>query len=368
MAIEYELRFRTREGSQRGAAVRNFVHLEYDLVVNDAGLLIFELPSDHVALNGIDWDHQVDVRRRDVANDIAWYTEFYGLYVDRELYADENGNSMHRGICVGSNDWLARAVIAYPANTANRTVFTNTPVETIAKTLVTYNATSAGTTGDGRVSNVDAWGANISVQADAANGPSKDWRCAHESLLANLQDLALIGGGDFNVVRTGDQAWQFRWYDGQLGTDRSGTMTFALQYNNMQSPRLTLNRYAERTKAIVGGQAEEAAREFVVRTGANYQALYNSREFFVDARRYSTTAGYQAAGDTKLEELRSRNRLSFVAKDSAARRYGRDYFVGDKTAAYWEGITATQQIRSATVIVTAGRERIETINLGIRDV
>jgi len=360
VAVEYKLQFYDRDGTPHAGSVVNFLRLDYSSVVDDVGLALIDLPQGHAEID-LEWDGQIDILWRDVAAGIDWLTDFYGVYVDQDRRADVNGLVTTTMICEDANTWLNRSVVAYRANVLDRSQFYSDPVETIAKTLATYNATAAGTTADGRVDDVDAWGANISVEADGAAGTVRDFACSGRPLLNCLQDLAISG-----------DAWEFRWYDGQLGTDRSGAgpnrITFALNYNNMATPVLRRNRRTERTKAFVAGQGQEGARTVEVRTGANYEALYGSREIWVDRRDLLLPASLQAAGDERLAELQARNELTFAVKQSSGRRYGRDYFHGDKVIGFFEGITDVKQIVSTSVVVAAGGDDVQQIVFGLRDV
>src|SRR5690606_30648784 len=138
--------------------------------------------------------------------------------------------------------------------------------ETVMKALVTYNATSSGTTADGRIRNVATGGLTITVEADGGGGNTVDWYCAHDHLLETLQKLARIAGGDFDLIKTAATTWDFKFYDGQRGTDRSSSVIFSLDHGNMARPRYQIDRREERTVAIVGGGGEGDDRTFVTRT------------------------------------------------------------------------------------------------------
>jgi hypothetical protein len=220
---------------------------------------------------------------------------------------------------------------------------------------VKYNATSSGTTGDGRARNVSLTG--ISIQTDGATGNTIDFLCAWRNLLSAVQEVAQIGGGDFALVKTGAQAWEFRWYAGQLGTDRSATITFATQYGNMANPKLVRNSMEERTIAIVGGQGEESARSVVVRTGANVAT--NPAEVFVDARSYTATAGLEAEGDRELDAMKRRDALTFDVLQVPSTLYGVHYDLGDLVTAVYQDVTATKMVRRVGVsLAEDGREQI----------
>lgn len=367
---EYELRIKSRAGVELDR-VSDFLSLGYSKVVNGPGLLVFELEGSHRAIADLTLSGQVEVWRREPLYAVDWYCDFYGLFRQPERWADGNGAHKYRGHAPGQLDWLAGATIDYSANIANRSTFSVVKAETIAKTLVTRNATTSGTTGDGRRFNVDAWGAFISVQADGATGNAISYNCAYRNLLQALQEIALIGGGDFDLIKTGAQAWEFRWYAGQRGSDKSsGTsqVLFALERGNMENPHVTQNRLGEATVCVAGGEGEEAARTVVRRTGANYDATYNSRSVFLQASQYSTTAGLNAAADERLDELQARNDFTFGVLQVPSTVYHRDYDIGDLVYAKYQDIEGAKKIVEVSISFEGSGDKPENIRVGLADV
>lgn len=363
MTVSYQLRTYTPAGVLTGI-ITDFLDLSYKAEVNSPGQLLFKLPAGHRAIKTFVLDAQIEVWRSDLAGGIPWYCDFYAFWRGEQRTASSDGITTYTAICVGQLDLLRRSVVAYPANTANRNTYTSTSAESIAKTLVTYNATSAGTTGDGRKRNVTTVG--VSVESDAAGGNTIDFTCTWQNLLAALQEVASIGGGDYELHKTAARAWQFRWRNGQLGTDRSASVSFALQYGNMANPQLVRDSTTEKTVAIVGGQGEESDRTIVVRTGANYDAEENAIECFVDARQLTVTDSLNARGDAELANTRQRNKLTFDVLQIPSTRYGEHYFLGDLVTGYYEGITSVQKIKRVTVSLTA--QGNESIKVELEDV
>lgn len=363
MATDYALVIKSRAGVAQYILTGDtdgFRWLSYRKEVNAPGLLMFDLDADHAAVTDLERDGQVEVWRQDTSNGVAWYADFGALFVDEERSADDDGVSTFRALCPGYLDFLNRAIIAWKADTSSRSIFTTAKAETIMKTLVTYNATSSATVGNGRERTTDL--TNISVASDAAGGNTITFACAWQTLLDALQEVAHIGDRDFWLERTGAQAWEFRTSQ-YYGTDRSTTVVFALNYGNMSKPQLRRNRISEKTVTIVGGQGEEASRTVVVRTGTNYNSTYNSKEIFYPATEYSTTAGLQAAGDVRLEELEARDELTWEAIQTPGSRYGVHYGVGDLVTGYYQGISATKQIVAAVISFAPSSDRAENIQV-----
>lgn len=363
MTTQYQVRIYSRTG-QIQHVVTDMLALSYVREVNAPGLLLFDLRADHRSIADLQLDSQVEVWRRNPEQGIGWYCDFWGFWRGEERRADENGQRRYRAFCPGQMDLLARPIVAYPSEAANRSVWTSVAAETVAKTLVRYNATADGTTADGRVR--QAMDRGIALQGDAGRGNLLSLACAWRRLLDVLRDVAELGGGDFDLVKFGATQWEFRWYPGQLGSDRRDSVCFALYWGNIANPLLTRDHMGERTVAIVGGQGQEANRAIVARTGANYDAQYNLVEVFVDRRDLSVTAALQAAGDGALKGLQTRDDMEFAVLQAPHTLYGRHYFLGDLVTGVVEGVAAYKQIRR--VAVGLAGDGGETITVEMRNV
>lgn len=356
MSTLYQLRIYNRAGALQ-RVVTDMLSMGYVKEVNAPGMLEFTLRADHAAIAALELDGLVEVWRANPQRSIDWYVDFAGLFRYEERTADSDGRTSYRARCPGLLHLLSRPVVAYKSGTANRATFSSAKAETIVKTLVTYNATSSGTTGDGRV--VDAQ-ALASVESDAARGETLDFACAWQNLLSSVQKVAAVGGGDFDIVKTAPTVYEFRWYAGQRGTDRSASVVFSLAFGNMANPRLTRNWIDERTVAIVGGQGQDATRAIVTRTGSTYEAGYRAAEVFVNAAQYTTTAGLNGVGDEKLYQAQTRDELTFDVLQVPQSLYGRDYFLGDLVTGVYEGVTATKKIRRVSVgLAMDGSETVQ---------
>ena len=302
--------------------------LQYIRRVNAPGMVVFTVAGDHPLLSDIQDKWQVEVWRKPDGAD--WSREIAAFYRDLDPweYQDKSTAVLK---CQGILSMLSWRHVAYYAGTADRSKFTSEAVETIANTLVTYNATTSGTTGDGRL-RAAAGGypfTGLSVEADGGDGDSIDWYCAYSNLLETRQNL-VKGHGDFDIVKTSDTAWQWRYYDGQLGTDKSASVIFALSRGNMKQPAFRDIRSGEATVALVAGQGEESDRDVVIRTGTNY-AAGNDIEIFVPATDIDKddTTGLNARGDASLSEREAVKSFSFGILETKATRYKVDFDLGD---------------------------------------
>lgn len=341
--MEYRLDIHTATGV-KVAEVTDFLSLSYRRQVNAPGLLSFTLPAGHRAVAQLEDKAQIAVYRRNAAMGLGWTADFWGLLrAQRRWYTDHD---RFEARCPGLLTMLSWRVVAWPAGEANRSSFSSVPAETVMKTLVSSNAGASATTANGRIRDGTITG--LSVQADGGGGNPVSIDCAWDNLLAVLQKIAAIGGGDFDLIKTGAQAWEFRWYLGQRGTDRTASVLFALERGNMAEPESEDDRLDERTVAVVGGQGEGNQRTVVVRTGSGY-AVDNDIELFVDARNDTTTNGLNASGDARLRETRAKRAFRFKVLQTPACYYGVHYGLGDLVRAQYGGVNAIQKITAVSV-------------------
>jgi hypothetical protein len=361
VAPQYRIVIRTAAGV-KVADVSDFLSLAYTKQVNAPGLCQFNLNGNHAAVGLLALDGQIEVYRRDQAQDIDWYADFFGLYRGTEQ-TSKAGLDLFTAFCPGQMSFLGRRHVLYAAGTANRTEFAAVAAETVMKTLVNYNAGSVATTGNSRKRTGTITG--ITVAADAAGGNTISWSCAYKNLLEQLQAIAQIAAGDFDLVRTGAQSWEFRFYEDQLGTDRSATLTFALEYGNMADPVYRLMRMDEKTVAIIGGQDTGANRAIRTRNGPDYTSD-NDIELFVDGRNDNTDAKLDARGDAALDKAAARNEFKYAVLQTPSSLYGKHYFLGDLVKAKYKTVNVTQQVYAVSVSF-AGKEAKEVIGVEMRD-
>ena len=315
-------------GTAAGGAQNNagFLSLSCLRRVNAPGMLVFSLRGDHPLLATLADKWQFELWRKPYGQ--SWTREMASIFrAGQWSYGEKSSIVLN---CPGVMSLLGMRIINYPADTSNKTAFKGVAAETIMKDLVTYNITSSATTGNGRKRNGTNWPATqISVAADGAAGNNLDWYCFGENLLDNLQKLALIAGGDFDLVKTGATAYEFRWYTGQLGTDKSATVKFALGLGNMGAPEYSESWLDEKTVACVWGKGEGAGREYVTRTGTNF-AAGNDIELFVNASNVEAgnTDGLNDDGDQKLREVQAIRSFGFDALQAPATLYGVHYGLG----------------------------------------
>lgn len=366
MTSDFQIIVRNTAGA-KVAEVTDHLELGYALRVNAPGLATFTLDGDHPLVDQLADKYQVEIWRRNTLMGVPWYCDFYGLY--RAGMSGFTNADRFAAWAPGQLAMLGWRTVAFPAGVVGRSQFSALPAETIAKAMVGYNATAAGdagagdTAGGNRARAATLAGFDIAVETDLGRGNVVNWYCANDNLLESLQKLALIAGGDFALVKTGPAAWEFRFYAGQLGTDRSATVLFSLARGNMAEPQLKLDRQAERTVAIVGGGGEGVLRTYEVVEGAAF-STDNDIELFVDARDLGTdTAGMDARGAVKLAGLLAHQEFSYNVLQTPGCFYGRHYFLGDLVQGAYRSAAAVQKLTGITVSSTPDEPEVVGVEL-----
>ena len=356
MTTEYKLRLFNSSGLLKGE-ITDFDKLSYTKVVNAPGIMSLGMSMYNLAVPNIAYTSQIEVWRKPEYQ--AWYRDFIGL-TRKAKWSYQDGLPYVEYTAPGIIDMLRWRIVAWTANYANRSRFIGAAFETIANTLVKQNCNTA----IGRLRGGNITG--FTVEASGGYGGTIDWFCAYDNLLKTLQKLCEIGAGDFDVVKTSPTAWQWRWYDGQLGTDRSATVTFAMGLGNMADPEYEEDYITEATAAVVGGKGEDNNRATSIRTGANYDVSLNNTEIFVNASDADTTAGLDTAGDEKLAEVQMKPRFKFSVQQAPACLYGVHYFLGDITKAINPFTSSADKYKVQEVTVNVPKKGQEDIDVKLK--
>jgi len=373
MPVEYRLDVKTASGALV-AQVTDMLTLSIAEQVNAPGLGDWSVNQAHQVVPLISDKYQVEVWRRWKEKGIAWYREFDSIYRDEEQETDTDSARHFAARCYGPLHILGWRENSYVTEVANKTKWAGKPPETICKDIVRNNLTSTGTTGAGRDRNATSGGTingfTVTVEMDAARGISQDYQKARNEVLRDLQDIQAANVSsaqpfDFDLVKTGSATYQFRYYPGQRGTDRTASVVFSEAYDNMRHPVLRKMRSEEHTAFVVGGQGQKGERVIRTRTGANFSTT-NDIEAFVDGRNSSTNAALDALGDKEATKQRMRPHISYEVVQNGAKLYGRDYFLGDLVTARYAGLTFVQQVyRVSLVWQPTGKE---DVRIEMRDI
>ena len=208
----------------------DFAKLGFVRRVNSPGLVQVQLSGANPILSNIADFWQIEVWRQ--PEGYAWAREQTGIFRKGDWVQPviPSADLTAKGLL----SILGWRVVAYYAGESNHSVFIAKPAETIANTIASENCTAAGAATRIRNGTI----AGLSVEANGGDGANRDWYCAYDNVLTTLQNLALLGDGDFDVVKLTPTTWEYRWYVGQLGTDRSTTVAFSMGLGNMANPQI----------------------------------------------------------------------------------------------------------------------------------
>lgn len=344
--------------------IDKFVSLSYTRRLNEVGFATVTLPRDHPAVSNLTLDSIALIFRGQPHDtvDVAYYQDFAGIWRGNIFSTDRNGKQTVTLYIPDTMSLLAREIIAFKAGVANRSLWSSKTVSQIWSDVLTYNFTVVDVQ---RILPFTSLSGVPRLSFDSApTGPTIDYAAAYKNVLNVLQELADIG--DFYFIASSVGAFSVTIGDYQnvrllvnSGTDRSATVTFAIERANVLNVDLDQRRLNEPTKMLVGGLGEGTTRTVNVRTSAEYTTI-NHTEMFIDARDLATSAALDAKGDAKLAETAYKPRFTFRASQAPGSYYGRDYFLGDLVYALYEGQGFTQRIVGVTVAVDEdGRETIE---------
>lgn len=377
-ATRYELRIRGANGSEvarigagmpdpAGYHVGPFQYVKH---VNSAGGFIWRLSGNHPVLDLLEENGQVEVWRNPGAG--GWYRDFTAIWTDDYDYEYSESLDM-TGYAPGPLAILDWSTVAWPAQVDNRSTFSAARAETAAKALVQYNVTADAGTANGR--DLDWRGPfSVTIEADREQGTELDASCSRQPLLGTLQDLAASGGGDFDLVRsaTDPLSWQFRWYHGQRGEDRTGTVRFAIELANMRNVSFKHRGSRAQTAAIVGGQGEGSGREIEVQLSSE-DGSTRHREVFVNATevKLGEIDALRDKGDRYLAENADTEVFTFDVAQTPNSKYGIHYCVagaiGDLVTVIQPKTGEAQTHKLVEVTVAVHTDGSDSITIGTEE-
>ena len=330
-----------------------FKSLTCQLRVNKPGRLVAQFPSNHLLIDDLEDRSQIELWEEVPEAGIEPHRFFSGIYRSPR-FKDYGPRGVFTLVADGDMSLLDWRIVNYYAGRSDRSQFISKKAEYIMKFLVYYNITNLATTGQDRKRNGTNWPATeIDVESGNSLGTTLDWYCHGDNLLKTLQELTRVGGGDFSLAKVnGAKIWEFRFHLGQLGTDRTATVLFSAERDNIDDLTYLLDRSKERTVACVWGNEKGEYREYLTRTGINYTAN-NDREVYVSAAGVETTVGRENRGDAKLDRMQAREAFDFVARLDQLYVFNKDVFLGDlvNVVNYYTGASLTGKVMGANLVL-----------------
>jgi len=329
--------------NQAIAVYDDLVEVSYRKQCNRIGMAVLTVPEGHPILDLVADDVIINIyisfpymasgpSRVTYAYRQTWQIDFEGLYRDRQIATDTDGNIYYLLYFPSMIEILSRYIVAWPSGVDFRSDFTGEYLSAIIGFIVRYNCSSYATTANGRLRTATPVRDFDLGYVIATGVRVTSYSASGRNVLDIMQELAPIAGFDFDIIRSTDVGeegeYRLEQYLGQLGTDRSTTMIFDLALDNLGSANMLGDRLREKTEAIVGGAGVGADREYVLRTGDNSSAT-NEYEVFVDASAETDTDKLEAIGDARLGELKAIAKVSASVISSRGYVYGQHYAHGD---------------------------------------
>lgn len=361
MPVVWQIRLRAADGSLV-AVLDDYESFSAEKRVNAPALYTLRMSGENAKVALFELDGQLEFWRRWPEYAIDWTKEVEAFHRNEDYIINADGSFTFQSQGLGYVDLLDRRIIAN--FTASAEASKAQRAETVAKAFVLEQVGADADDAEGNDGRVTT---GLDIEAPGATGHSVYFARFSKNVLDVLQEIARIGGGDFDVVGTGDATFEFRWYDGQLGMDRSATVKFSLPLGNMARPVLAIHRSMEKNAIWVGGVGQKAGRMLRWRTdvGAIADSTWNRHEFFTDARNTPSENGLFSKGDTLLDRYEARPMLTFDILQTPSCLYGKHYFLGDLVTALFEAgsisFSATRKITGVRATVNAQRNEVLTV-------
>lgn len=296
-------------------------------------------------------DSIVEVRRR---LSTGWYTEYAGFHRTPQRQITENGNRIFTSYGRCFKDLLRRRGVWYPTGSPEADKVG--PADDMMKEFV-YENVGAGATLPNRFA--DGVTANFLVAVDLSAAPEWDGSRQYRGVLEILQEIADQSGVDFDVVWTKPLTFTFHTYYPRLGTDRTLSAVFALEYGNLTAPSHTKSRTEEVNSVLVLGQGQEDERETAERTtSARLESPWNRCESTHDARQESEITALEDIGDAELVSGAAHDQFSGQVIQVPYLTYGLHYFLGDLVRVRYGALTLDKKIVQVRISVQSGVEEI----------
>ncbi|MDM7940132.1 MAG: hypothetical protein QUS07_07310 [Methanothrix sp.] len=315
--------------------------------------------------SSIQVDYQVEVCQNFPEYGIYNSLEFEGFIRSAVSEVTESGRTKITLSGPGYADLLRRRIIAYFSGHP-RTSFSGHG-ETILKDIVRQNLGEDALVAEGRFRAGTFPG--LSIATDGATGSLWTGSRAYKNVLSVCQEVAAATEVDFDIVGTGPAEFEFRTYNGQRGTDRTTIglnpstglngagnlpLIFSLERGNMTRPKYTFDRQEEVNLIYTSGQGVGYDRELVIVEDTPLQddSPWNTCESQMDARNESSTDGLESAGGGKLADKIPEVVFKFDPLQLPTCTYGKDFFVGDKITAVYQGVEYHRKITGADVYLS----------------
>lgn len=371
MIGKYELKLYTDTGTLL-ETLPDFISLEYSILTGDIGVCSLVMPHTWATTNiftagAVNKDYKIAVYR--TAPGGSQQLENVYLLRGVELYDNERGR-FTKLIGVDGNQLLSRRIVYLSGfSDGVASAWTTEHADRVMKYLVKYHLLNDGDNIGDRAMN-DTY---FAVDADSTSGPHITDEFAWRNVLESVQSLAkmAVAAGTpvyWRVVPVSMAQYKFYTYVGQIGTDRTASVTASVDDNNMRNPHWTYDAVEEKNRLwILGTNANSAynamdRNKTSVHSSPSPESAYDVEieaavDFFGGD---DVTANMKAFGKPKLRDMNPKRTFSFELADNATFRYGVNWFFGDKIAWEYRDLSGNAIVKSVVVRVEAGQEVVNS--------
>lgn len=339
--------------------INNVSNLTLGFADDDADPLTMLLDENESNLDNI-----VELRRAAPEYGIDWYTEYVGFHRTAQRQLTTTDQAIITSYSVGLLDLIRRRSIRHYADTLG-SAKGPLPADDVIKIYVDENAGPFATLGGGpfpgRVTAGVTPGLTVAPSANAA--ASYEGAHAWRNLLDAIQDIGQSNSVDFDVVRTGPAAFEFRTYYPRRGTDRTlGTanpVVFHIGFGNMTNISRTRSRTEEATSVLVLGPGEGPLRDTTLRTSVYIaDSPWNLVEIDHNASNEDRLLALQKAGDSVLYEKRPAVAYTFEVIQTPQFAYQKNYLIGDLVTTRFKHFTDDLKIRAVRLNASENAETL----------
>lgn len=359
---EYKVRLKDQSGIVV-AEFDNWLSLNFNHKQNSIGSLRFEIDGNDSRKELFDLDGQIEVWRRNVGVGLDWYIEWEGFYRTPNDLITESDDKRFVAHAKSYLDLLKRAWIEWPSMSSQAQK--SDAGETVIKEIVNENIGAGALLSDGRER--DHVYPGLTIESDFSRGTTWSGAFAWKAALSTARKIALATGLVIDIVGTGPATFQFVVYEGQRGEDRTiGTanpLIFSIDFLNMGTPLLSINRGNEITAITAIGQGVEDDRQTItVESSARFDSPWNDIEEVLSATSSTSDAELTSAAESELQAKKKLETLSFAVLQTQSAFYGKDYTWGTKATAIFEEYQQDIVIDDINITIN-GTEAQESITI-----
>ena len=356
---------------------QDFISLEYARSANNVGSMTLTIPDEQYEPDIFQRDYRAEVWRSVDGEPSYLETGTFWLLRSAIKIWDERYRISWQLQFEDTNGILARRIVAYTRETsfADKTIEelgamnTDLYADNMMKAYMSDNYGSTATNTDRDLS------AYLTIEAKTTQGPLIEKQAAFREVISVLQEItndSEANGTTLFFELDGDEDGQLTFVTriNYLNIDHSvdgySAVMFGPSFNNLVDINLIFDYSEEANAAVVGGFGNGAARivETVTDDSRIRLSPYNRVETFHDCRDFDVVTVLQEEGNTKLNQLTPKVRLSGNALDTPSTRYGRDYQYGDLVTAIVDTYQIDCHVSAIRVQVAGGNEDIQAVLKG----